>query len=165
MKRLKIILGSNFGLRSLEDISRIKSIVHKHRSDAAHAVACHNTALYGRSSAPARQERRMNIDTAESGIAKYIFRQQLAVCRNDYHIRRKSFKFFLKCSALKCLRLKKRNTAGKSRRLYRRRQKCVSPALRLIRLCDRTDNLEFFITKPFKRERRKIRRSHKKYLH
>ena len=143
----------------------VQSLFHAHHHHAGLAVAGHDRALNGRGSPPSRQQRCVQIETAQSRRLKNGFGENEPVGHHHCCIQTERRKRCLFIAIAQCRRRPHREACALRHLVHRRFLLRESTALRPGRLRVHADDLMGRCYQPGKHRNRKIRRPHKAYPH
>ena len=147
-------------------IARIQPLGHIHHRDPADGIARHNGAVDRRRAAPARQQRRVDIDAAERRQRQNLGRKQFAVSGDDEHIRTDGAEGLARGFVPQRERLKDLYAARKGVVLDGRRRELMPAAARLIGVGhDESDVVAAVLAERAQRFGGEGRRAHKHNAH
>ena len=85
------VVGGDGQARFCPDRAGIQAFIHLHDADAGLRVACFDGALDGGGTAPARQQRGVDVKAAKAGVGEKPRRQEQAVSGDDDEVRARQF--------------------------------------------------------------------------
>ena len=158
------MLTGNRG-RCLSAISaRIHTMSNTHDRNASNLITSKNGTLNGRSAAPTRQQRRMNIHNAKRRHMQHLIRQNTAIGSHAENISLSSLKH-LNNLRRHAISLNNRQPQLKRLSLNRRRLQLLTTPTNSIRTSNNQHNLVVSLNKRNQRRHRKIGRTHKHNTH
>ena len=143
-----------------EDRAGIQALIHLHDRHAGFGIAGEDRALNGRGTAPARQERSVDVQAAVARQRQYFTRQQQPVGDDDEHLGRPALQHGARSFTPQRLRLRQGQRTRERGRLHRARLHFATAPLRTVRRGEDTDDV---MLRAQRRERgqRKLRRTGK----